>query len=151
MISNNSDTISARNYAMNLASYGNIRNVPEYVKRIDQLATNPTKISFEEFYQFHLVLDKLPEIDFAINSFECMGEPFSKTQLQRTVKAVAGVSLPMEMLDIIFFLFDRDGDGKLDQDEFIGVLKGKNTFGFSQPRDSGFVRFSGCLKDCLSE
>jgi hypothetical protein len=37
--------------------------------------------------------------------------------------------------DLLWHIFDKNGDGRLDTDEFFEVMKGKQTFGLSKPRD----------------
>merc|ERR1712137_512332 len=151
MIEGKDGTISARDYATNLASYGNLRHMSEYLSRAAKLRNNPARITFEEYQAFNTVLESLTEINFALSSFVSMGEPFTKEQLRRAALAVADVHLSDNLLDIVFFLFDKDGDGLLDYHEFVGVLEGRQSFGFSKPRDSGVVRFTTCLKQCWEE
>ena len=151
MIAEDDGTVSARDYAMNLASYGNLRNMSDYLTRVEKLRNHPARITFEEYHAFNTVLESLSEINFALSSFVSMGEPFTKSQLRRAAFAAADVKLSDDILDVVFFLFDKDGDGKLDYHEFVGVLEGRQSFGFSKPRDSGFVRFASCLKHCWED
>lgn len=149
MIASGDGTVSARDYAMSLASYGNLRHMKDYLTRVEKLKDNAARISFEEYRSFNTVLESLTEINFALSSFISMGEPFTKSELRRAALAAADVNLSDDLLDVVFTLFDKDGDGKLDYHEFVGVLEGRQSFGFSKPRDSGFVRFTTCLKNCF--
>lgn len=144
------NTIAATDFASSLISYANLRSGPGYLDRLEKLKANKYKISFKEYQDFNSVLDHLDEIDFAINSFLTTGDPFKPHHLKRAAKAVANVSLTDEIIDIVFFLFDKDGDGRLDYEEFVGVMQGRKDLGLTKPRDLGLARFVSCFKDCWS-
>ena len=143
--------ISARDFAMNLASYGDSRQMPHLLPRVEALESNLIRISFEEYRDFNMVLESLEEIQFALKAFGSMGKPFSRQQFHRAARAVANVELTEAVVDVVFFLFDDDGDGHLNDEEFLGVLEGRQTFGVSKPRDTGFIRFASCLTRCATE
>ena len=126
------------------------RNGSDHISPWTLHKANKYKISFKEYQDFNSVLDHLDEIDFAINSFLTTGDPFKPHHLKRAAKAVANVSLPDEVIDIVFFLFDKDGDGRLDYEEFVGVMQGRKDLGLTKPRDLGLARFVSCFKDCWS-
>lgn len=151
MISNGKDWITAQEYALSVISYGSTRNNPVNLTRVGQLHSSKVKVSTEEYKSFLHVLESLDELDFVLKSFVCAGEPFSPDQLRKAAKAVANVDLSDNILEIIFFVFDTNGDGKLDHREFIGTLQERQSFGFSKPKDSGFVRFGKCMQYCWSE
>uniref|UniRef100_A0A7S4MIC8 EF-hand domain-containing protein n=1 Tax=Vannella robusta TaxID=1487602 RepID=A0A7S4MIC8_9EUKA len=151
MISNGKETISAQEYALSLISYGSTRNNPANLTRVAQLQNSDIRISMDEYKSFLSVLEFLEEIDFVLRSFLTAGEPFSKQQLRRAAKAVARVDLTDDVLDVVFFVFDTSGDGKLDEHEFMDALQGRQQFGFSKPKDAGFVRFGKCMKFCWHE
>jgi len=151
MISSNGDTISARNYALSLISYGNIKKRSNCLLRIKELEESPVRITCEQYKAFLAVLESLDEIDFVLKLFVSAGEPFSPAQLKRAARAVTSVELSDELLDVVFFVFDTNGDGKLDYEEFVGTLQGHQQFGFSKPKDNSFIRFGKCMRYCWGE
>eukprot|EP00276_Gloeochaete_wittrockiana_P018732 CAMPEP_0184345596 /NCGR_PEP_ID=MMETSP1089-20130417/13977_1 /TAXON_ID=38269 ORGANISM="Gloeochaete wittrockiana, Strain SAG46.84" /NCGR_SAMPLE_ID=MMETSP1089 /ASSEMBLY_ACC=CAM_ASM_000445 /LENGTH=424 /DNA_ID=CAMNT_0026675947 /DNA_START=81 /DNA_END=1355 /DNA_ORIENTATION=- len=148
-IATGAPTITSQQFAISVVSYGNLsRNSTFFQSKIDQLASNSTRISLSEFKNFYKALDHIGEIDFALRTYVTLGDAFTKQDYKRAAKAVAGVDLTESQLDILFFIFDKDGDNKLDYDEFVGVMKGVKSYGLSKPRDLGVGRFFDCLSTC---
>lgn len=56
-------------------------------------------------------------IDLVCNLF------FFVADFGRAVKACTGQMLNKHLIHVVFQLFDRDGDGKLSQQEFLSVMK----------------------------
>jgi len=144
-------SISASAFATSIVGFGDIRRIKVYSPRVEELAASTIRISFEQFCAFQKVIASLDDIDEIIRLFLTSGDAFTRYDLKRAAKTVSGVDLEDAPLDVIFHLFDSNRDGKLDYDEFVGVMKGRNTMGLTKPRDTGFIRFFECSKDCLYE
>jgi len=71
--------------------------------------------------------------------------------MQRVIKAVTGIDLNPVHLDMLFYIFDENGDGKLEHREIIGFLKKKQSHGLSRHRDIGVARFFRCLNKCYTQ
>ena len=151
IVDSKDDKISARDFAMNLISYANSRHMTRLLARVEKLADRPDRISFQEYSDFNKVLESLEEIQFALTAFGGRGKAFDKEQMRRAARAASDVNLSDSVLDIVFFLFDDNDDGNLDDQEFLAMLEGRQSFGVSKPRDSGFVRFTSCVTRCLQE
>ena len=82
------------------------------------------------------------------DDFISLDKSFNQQQLKKAISVAAGVKLSDHQLDVIFHLFDKDGDGLLDYEEFIGTLRGNSSFGITKPRDLGFWRFTSCISSC---
>jgi len=54
-------------------------------------------------------------------------------------------------LDVIFHVFDVDGDGKLNQEEVLSVLQQRADRGLSHPRDTGIARLGECVVGCFKK
>ena len=61
-----------------------------------------------------------------------MGEILSNTC---SAKVCADVDLSDHVVDVIFAIFDEDGDGGLSNKEFVDVMKNKLKRGLEKPRD----------------
>eukprot|EP01095_Lingulamoeba_sp_RSL-Kostka_P008490 TRINITY_DN2862_c1_g1_i2.p2 TRINITY_DN2862_c1_g1~~TRINITY_DN2862_c1_g1_i2.p2 ORF type:complete len:461 (+),score=156.53 TRINITY_DN2862_c1_g1_i2:41-1423(+) len=147
----NTDTVSARDFGAIVIRYGNLLNNSHFISKVEDLEKLDTRISYDQYEAFNTTLNHLDEIDFAMKMFVNSGKPFTKNELKRCAKSVANAVLNDDSLNIIFHIFDKDSDNLLDYDEFIGILSGRNTFGLSKPRDSGFTRFLGCCKKCFTK
>jgi hypothetical protein len=66
-------------------------------------------------------------------------------------KTVAGVNLSDHAVEVVYNLFDEDGDGKLSHKEFITVMKRRWLRGLQMPKDTGFVNFIGAVSDCTRD
>ena len=53
------------------------------------------------------------------------------------------------VVDIIFHIFDTNGDGVLSMDEFLGVLQRRER-DIADPTEAGFVQFVKCMVGCAS-
>jgi Ca2+-binding EF-hand superfamily protein len=74
---------------------------------------------------------------------------FTKGHFARAVRAVAGVTLSPLQVDVIFTVFDRDGDGSLDFHELVTTLKARTDKGMGAPRDLGVSRVFNCCMACI--
>ncbi|KAL6045215.1 Calcium uptake protein 1, mitochondrial, variant 2 [Balamuthia mandrillaris] len=144
-----SEYMSPRNFAMSVVGYGHPKHVPLYLKRVESLPyKDDQKISKQEFIRFNKALDKFDEIALAVKLYTA-DKSLGKADFKRAVSKIAGVTLTDLQVDIIFHVFDRDGDGKLDSDELIAVMKKRASRGMSHYRDIGFARFVGCANKCF--
>ena len=149
MLSEGQETLSAKRFALSLLSFGEKSRCSSEISRIEQhLEQSPVRVSKQEFKDFLRVISHLDEIDFVLRSFVSAGEPFSQEQLKTVAQAVAKVQLTDDVLAIVFFVFDTNGDGRLDYSEFVGTLKGRQQFGFSKPKDNPIVRLGKCVLFC---
>jgi len=151
MISNGKDSISAKEYALNVISYTNPEHQRDYAARVSSLRESEIRISYEEFQAFNVMLEHLDDVDFTLRSFVALDQPFTKAQLQQATSAASDVRLSLNVLDVLFYVFDKNGDGLLDYAEFVEALQGKQSFGFVKPRENYFTRMANCVKFCWDE
>jgi len=144
-----SGRISPRDFAMAVVGYAHPKQVPSYLDRVESLRNYPGSITFQEFLAFNKALKKFPEIGLAAKLYS-HGGSLNKKDFARAVKTVADVELSPLQVDVIFHIFDRDSDGKLDYEELVGILEKRLDRGMAHHRDTGFLRFVHCCKDCLS-
>lgn len=52
------------------------------------------------------------------------------------------------VIDVIFNLFDENGDSRLSNKEFIKVMKKRWTRGLETPKDTGFVKLIEAIGEC---
>jgi len=144
--------MSLVDFAQYLMSYGTAKQMQAAQPRIEALRSTEQKpVSLNEFVEFHAMIDQLPEIEQALQMFFTFGEPYTASQMIRMVRAVTGISINPAHLEILFNLFDVNGDGKLEESEIVGFLRRKQAHGLTRTRDLGFWKFVTCCQRCYSE
>lgn len=108
-------------------------------------------IGLEEFEHFFQVLRHIHDIDTALKFYAIAGASIDKKILKHVAKTVAEVELSDHVVNVIFDLFDVDGDGKLSHHEFIKVMKRRLARGLQMPKDTGFVNFVSAIGACTKE
>ena len=68
-----------------------------------------------------------------------------------TCRNVAHVELSDHLTDVVFTLFDNDGDGKLSNKEFVSVMKQRAMRGLEKPKDMGISRIFASLWKCSGD
>ena len=63
-------------------------------------------------------------------------------------KVCANVELSDHVVDVIFAIFDEDGDGALSNKEFVAVMKNKLKRGLEKPKDTGLFNFLSAVTKC---
>ena len=64
---------------------------------------------------------------------------------------VAGVDLSDHVIDVVFVLFDENGDGKLSNKEFISVMKQRVMRGLEKPKNTGVGKIFSAVAKCASD
>ena len=63
-------------------------------------------------------------------------------------KVCANVDLSDHVVDVIFTIFDEDGDGALSNKEFVAVMKNKLKRGLEKPKDTGVANLLTAMAKC---
>ncbi|DAZ97088.1 TPA: hypothetical protein N0F65_001272 [Lagenidium giganteum] len=127
--------LSPWEFGMFLVSHVNQTEIDKWVQRVETLRDMPGSISEEEFLNFNAFLDHLDEMKVAIELI-LQEHGLNKEQFQRaTCAALRGQKkqtvTPLQ-IDILFALFDTDGDGHLSPKEFIEVMQKRKDGGFNE-------------------
>jgi len=125
----------------------------QYTEYLDRLKTrleqidHPKGITLEQFKAFHIFLSNLEDFVIAVQMTNAMNQTVDKELFTRAIKVTTGKDIDPHIVEIVFSLFDQDGDGKLSQNEFIGIMKDRLKRGFGKfPNTSGLAGFKHCLK-----
>ncbi|TYZ58223.1 hypothetical protein PybrP1_007618 [[Pythium] brassicae (nom. inval.)] len=145
--------LSPREFGMFLVSHVNQNQIGKWVERVEELHDMKGTISEQDFINFSVLLEHLDELKVAITiSMEDHG--LNKEQFQRATKAALRgrkseqLVTPLQ-IDILFALFDLDGDGHLSPKEFIHVMEKRKDAGFNECRDTGVFELLGRVKACM--
>ena len=96
------------------------------------------------------MLYAINDIDTALTFYTIAGAPIERSTMQHVASTVAGVSLSDHVTDVVFVLFDENGDGKLSNKEFVSVMKQRAMRGLEKPKDTGVGKFFSAVTKCAS-
>ncbi|RHW70712.1 mitochondrial calcium uptake 1 [Trypanosoma brucei equiperdum] len=152
---NNVGCIGAEEFGKLLAKQMIGSNVPFYVvENIRRMRGINTTVTVDQWIGFHQVMREADTIGEAVRLFMESGLSLGKREFNRVVKAAGVRPFKEEELDLIMALFDRNGDGALDFDEFISLMKRKLSYQYSgstanEPRE--VKHFPTRLVECVGE
>lgn len=106
------------------------------VDNIRKMKQNATTVPFATWASFSSIMKNANAIGEAIQLYTSADLPLRKEDLNRAVGAVGLGQLSEAEVDLVFALFDRNGDGTLEYEEFIQVMSNKGSF-HVRPRDRG--------------
>ncbi|TRY67094.1 hypothetical protein TCAL_05156 [Tigriopus californicus] len=97
------------------------------------------------------VLYCINDIDTALTFYHIAGAPIERETMKHVAKTVANVDLSDHVIDVVFVLFDENGDGKLSNKEFVSVMKQRAMRGLEKPKDTGIGRVLSAITKCVSD
>ncbi|MCO5571298.1 hypothetical protein L7F22_025036 [Adiantum nelumboides] len=146
-------SISAQDFASSMVAAASMSNIGKYLRRVDALADEQAckdvRISFKDFKEFSKLRKQRKLL--ALSAYAVDGlHGFSKQDFQWAVSQVCQVDLSDTAVDVIFFIFDSNYDGKLSLTEFLGVQDLREISGVD-PLQPGVLRMLRCMWNCARE
>ena len=74
---------------------------------------NKKGISLEDYYKIFAVLTHIDDVDKALCFYNLSGASIDPATLKHVAKVCADVDLSDHVVEVIFTIFDEDGDGQL--------------------------------------
>ncbi|XP_026537038.1 calcium uptake protein 1, mitochondrial [Notechis scutatus] len=108
-------------------------------------------LTFEEVENFFTFLKNINDVDTALSFYHMAGASLDKDTMQQVAKTVAKVELSDHVCDVVFALFDCDGNGELSNKEFVAIMKQRLMRGLEKPKDMGFTRLVRAMWKCAQE
>ncbi|CAN0888125.1 Calcium uptake protein, mitochondrial [Linum grandiflorum] len=136
-------TILAKDFALSMVSSADLGHLDGLLRRVDTLNNDVhlrnMQITYEEFKDFAELRKKLRPFSLALFSYGKVNGLLTKEDFQRAASQVCGIPLSDNVVDIIFHVFDFDGDGHLSSKEFVRVLHRREKE-IAQPcRETGMI------------
>ncbi|GAQ80438.1 hypothetical protein KFL_000540150 [Klebsormidium nitens] len=130
----NEGTVSAKDFALSMVAAADMEHLAPLMARVDKLAAEEAfksvRISYEDFWAFAHCRWVVPRLDDALDQFLAHSpegvDGLTRGEFREAVHDVCGVSFDDITLDIIFYIFDIDGDGRISCEEFLTAADSKD-------------------------
>jgi len=149
------DAISLQDFACVMVNYAHSIELNELLERIKKIPPSNQRVSFQQFCQFDQIVSNLTNIQYAINLFsqiqsssDTNSPAFAKSDFKRAVQAATNINVPDFLIDLLYYLFDANNDGRLDNEELLKVLQGRFDRGLSRARFPGDFSFINRMREC---
>nr|XP_020455058.1 calcium uptake protein 1, mitochondrial isoform X2 [Monopterus albus] len=145
--------ITERQFGGMLLAYSGVqsRKLKHMQKGLKKMFKDAQGITFEELENFFTFLKNVNDVDTALSFYHMAGASIDKVTMKQVARTVAKVELSDHVCDVVFALFDCDGNGELSNKEFIAIMKQRLMRGLEKPKDMGFTRLVRAVWKCAQD
>ncbi|XP_074502576.1 calcium uptake protein 1, mitochondrial isoform X2 [Sebastes fasciatus] len=145
--------ITERQFGGMLLAYSGVqsRKLKQMQKGLKKMFKDAQGITFEEVENFFTFLKNVNDVDTALSFYHMAGASIDKVTMKQVARTVAKVELSDHVCDVVFALFDCDGNGELSNREFIAIMKQRLMRGLEKPKDMGFTRLVRAMWKCAQD
>uniref|UniRef100_A0A3P9H038 Calcium uptake protein 1, mitochondrial n=1 Tax=Oryzias latipes TaxID=8090 RepID=A0A3P9H038_ORYLA len=145
--------ISERQFGGMLLAYSGVqsRKLKQMQKGLKKMFKDAQGITFEEVENFFTFLKNVNDVDTALSFYHMAGASIDKATMKQVARTVAKVELSDHVCNVVFALFDCDGNGELSNKEFIAIMKQRLMRGLEKPKDMGFTRLVRAMWKCAQD
>uniref|UniRef100_A0A1A7XH56 Calcium uptake protein 1, mitochondrial n=1 Tax=Iconisemion striatum TaxID=60296 RepID=A0A1A7XH56_9TELE len=145
--------ITERQFGGMLLAYSGVqsRKLKQMQKGLKKMFKDAQGITFEELENFFTFLKNVNDVDTALSFYHMAGASIDKVTMKQVARTVAKVELSDHVCDVVFALFDCDGNGELSNKEFIAIMKQRLMRGLEKPKDMGFTRLVRAMWKCAQD
>ncbi|KAK0138959.1 Calcium uptake protein 1, mitochondrial [Merluccius polli] len=145
--------ISERQFGGMLLAYSGVqsRKLKQMQKGLKKMFKDAQGITFQEVENFFTFLKNVNDVDTALSFYHMAGASIDKATMKQVARTVAKVELSDHVCDVVFALFDCDGNGELSNKEFIAIMKQRLMRGLEKPKDMGFTRLVRAMWKCAQD
>ncbi|XP_045437698.1 calcium uptake protein 1, mitochondrial isoform X5 [Pipistrellus kuhlii] len=128
-----------------------IKNFLEFQRKLQHDVLKLEGLTFQEVENFFTFLKNINDVDTALSFYHMAGASLDKVTMQQVARTVAKVELSDHVCDVVFALFDCDGNGELSNKEFVSIMKQRLMRGLEKPKDMGFTRLVQAMWKCAQD
>ncbi|XP_029885700.1 calcium uptake protein 1, mitochondrial isoform X1 [Aquila chrysaetos chrysaetos] len=145
--------ITERQFGSMLLAYSGVQSkkLTVMLKQLKKHFQDGEGLTFEEVESFFTFLKNINDVDTALSFYHMAGASLDKVTMQQVARTVAKVELSDHVCDVVFALFDCDGNGELSNKEFVAIMKQRLMRGLEKPKDMGFTRLMRAMWKCAQE
>ncbi|XP_040290971.1 calcium uptake protein 1, mitochondrial isoform X2 [Bufo bufo] len=145
--------ITERQFGSMLLAYSGVQSkkLTLMLKQLKKRFKDGEGLAFAEVENFFTFLKNINDVDTALSFYHMAGASLDKVTMQQVARTVAKVELSDHVCDVVFALFDCDGNGELSNKEFIAIMKQRLMRGLEKPKDMGFTRLMRAMWKCAQE
>uniref|UniRef100_A0A672HIR5 Calcium uptake protein 1, mitochondrial n=2 Tax=Salarias fasciatus TaxID=181472 RepID=A0A672HIR5_SALFA len=145
--------ITERQFGGMLLAYSGVqsRKLKQMQKGLKKMFKDAQGVTFEELENFFTFLKNVNDVDTALSFYHMAGASIDKVTMKQVARTVAKVELSDHVCDVVFALFDCDGNGELSNKEFIAIMKQRLMRGLEKPKDMGFTRLVRAMWKCAQD
>ncbi|XP_038264578.1 calcium uptake protein 1, mitochondrial isoform X6 [Dermochelys coriacea] len=145
--------IAERQFGGMLLAYSGVQSkkLTLMLKQLRKRFQEGEGLTFEEVESFFTFLKNINDVDTALSFYHMAGASLDKVTMQQVARTVAKVELSDHVCDVVFALFDCDGNGELSNKEFVAIMKQRLMRGLEKPKDMGFTRLMRAMWKCAQE
>ncbi|XP_041324029.1 calcium uptake protein 1, mitochondrial isoform X2 [Pyrgilauda ruficollis] len=170
--------ITERQFGSMLLAYSGVQSkkLTVMLKQLKKHFQDGEGLTFEEVENFFTFLKNINDVDTALSFYHMAGASLDKGRnrslllrwahpaprvmqcppcvavtMQQVARTVAKVELSDHVCDVVFALFDCDGNGELSNKEFVAIMKQRLMRGLEKPKDMGFTRLMRAMWKCAQE
>ncbi|EDO46619.1 predicted protein [Nematostella vectensis] len=143
--------ISEVEFADMLLTYSSFqeKKKQQILKRVKKaFKENSQGVTFQDYVDFFTFLRNLSEAEVALSFHMAANRAIDSETFKRVASTITGVSLQDHVVNIVYKMFDENGDGELSHKEFISVMKNQLVRGLENPKDTGFAKLMAALVHC---
>lgn len=145
--------ISERQFGGMLLAYSGVQSkkLTAMQRQLKKHFKDGKGLTFQEVENFFTFLKNINDVDTALSFYHMAGASLDKVTMQQVARTVAKVELSDHVCDVVFALFDCDGNGELSNKEFVSIMKQRLMRGLEKPKDMGFTRLMQAMWKCAQE
>jgi len=123
-------SVEAFSELMTKSVHYNSTNIPQFKRQLNLLKTRgffaPSgRIDYETFKAFNDMAVHMDDIGIAIQLYTASRNGMKRDEFKSTVGRVAGIKITDRVADLIYAIYDKNGDGLLEFDEFMSTLQAR--------------------------
>lgn len=150
------DTISGRDLAYSIVGHASSHHVDALLAHVHQMemaspAVARCRISFAEYNDLLEVVKRMDDVDQAIRLYASAQGTLTRDYVRRAALAVADRHLSDRVLDVLGYLFERNGATALNRVECLDVMRNWQFLKFHIRVGTSVGALTNCVKHCASD